>query len=89
MFSFLIKLLQFCTDVLLFIIIIDTILSYFKFDNSYKIIYSIRKIANVILKPIRAKLKDFDIGFDISPLIAIVILKILEAIIIRFFNILV
>jgi len=84
MFSFLIKLLQFCVDLLLFVIIIDAVLSYFKLEKNYKIIDSIRKIANIVLKPIRSNMKSIDLGFDISPIIAIVLLKIIEAIAVSF-----
>lgn len=86
MFVFLIKIIHFLTDFLLFIIIIDAVLSFFKLEKTYKLIESIKKISNIIQKPIRSNIKNIDLGFDISPILAIIFLKIIEAVIIGFFK---
>ena len=86
MFVFLIKLTNFAFNLLSFIIIFDAILSFFPLNKTYNILEYIKKISNFLLNPIRNLTKNFDIGIDFSPLIAIVLLKVLETILISFFR---
>lgn len=84
---FIIKLINFVINLISLIIIFDAILSFLSITKKNIIIININKIADYFLNPIRAKIKNIDIGFDISPIIAIVLLKIIEAVLIGFFKI--
>lgn len=86
MFVFLVKFVNFVFNLVSFIIIFDAILSFFPLQKSYMVTDYIKKISNFFLDPIRRKVRNFDIGIDFSPLIAIIILKILESLIISFFK---
>jgi len=83
---FLIKSINFIVNLISLIIIFDAILSFLDIKKNNIILIKINQISNYILNPIRRKIKNIDIGFDISPLIAILLLKILESFTVGFFK---
>jgi len=84
---FLIKLINFITNLLSLIIIFYALSSFLPVNKNNIIIIYINKISIYILNPIKEKISNIDIGFDISPLIAIIIFKIIEAVLVSFFKI--
>jgi len=60
------------------VIIIDTILSYLPQYKNHPFALNIQKAANFSLKPVK-KILPPDMPFDISPIIVILLIKLIEA----------
>ncbi len=67
-------------DVLVVVLIIHAILSWFHVDRSNPVVRFIDRVAGYILNPIRKFVPPFG-GIDVSPIIAIAILYLLQGVI--------
>lgn len=69
-------------DLYILVIIADVILSYLPQMRSNPVVQGVRKAANLTLKPTRKALNQIlpeDIPFDISPIVVILIIRLLMA----------
>lgn len=68
--------IRFLIKFYVYIIILDTILSFFPATRHYSWAQFVRKVANYTLKPVR-EIMPKDLPFDLSPLVVIFILNLL------------
>ncbi len=67
-------------DILVVLLIIHAILSWFQVDRSNPVVRFIDRVADYLLNPIRKFVPPFG-GIDVSPIIAIAILYLLQGVI--------
>ena len=82
---FLISLINNAFQIMNILIIIRVLLSWFNYNANNQYIQLLYRITEPILAPIRNLLSSFNMGIDISPLIAIFALSIIRNFLIRLF----
>lgn len=65
-------------DIYSLILIIDVIMSYLPQYKSHPFVYRIKKLSDLTCAPVRKMLPRMDIPFDISPMIVIFALQLVE-----------
>jgi len=81
--NFLIGLISNIFQIINFLIIIRVLLAWFNYNSHNQYIQLLYRVTEPILAPIRNLLSSFNMGIDISPLIAIFTLSILRNFLIR------
>ena len=82
---FLISLINNAFQIMNILIIIRVLLSWFNYNANNQYVQLLYRITEPILAPIRNLLSSFNMGIDISPLIAIFALSIIRNFLIRLF----
>ena len=82
---FLISLISNAFQIMNILIIIRVLLSWFNYNANNQYVQLLYRITEPILAPIRNLLSSFNMGIDISPLIAIFALSIIRNFLIRLF----
>ncbi|HNX95781.1 MAG TPA: YggT family protein [Holophaga sp.] len=77
---FLVVLVNWGISLLILVLFISAILSWFNPDPRHPVIRGIQAIVDPILRPIRAIIPPMG-GFDLSPLIAFLVLRLLQSLI--------
>ncbi|MBN1114473.1 MAG: YggT family protein [Oligoflexia bacterium] len=72
------KLLIYSSNLLMLIIIVDALLSFIPHNPDFLIIRIIRGVSESILRHLRSISPASGIGFDFSPLVAIILIKIFQ-----------
>lgn len=89
MLSVMENLIVFVINLLVFIIIIDAVLSFLPEMRTKKFALLIEKISDLFTNPIRKLIPVNKLGLDIAPLLAILILKIVQGVLLWLVNMLV
>lgn len=69
--------IRFIIKIYIYILIVDSILSYFPQYQNKPWAKQIKQLADFTLKPVRSVLPDANLPFDISPIVVIITLNVL------------
>jgi YggT family protein len=83
------NLIVFVINLLVLVIIVDAVLSFIPDIQAKGIVILLKRISDIFANPIRKRIPPAKMGLDVAPLLAILILKIIQGILIRLANMLV